>query len=142
MYSEINCGDGSNIAIPSINLIIAFIGIVATKQPHFPWHAFVHHVLTIIAFLFNIFAIIDLTLMAERWSSWSHHPRTSANWPHNFIVMDMVFVSVLMVNEIICGIMLFIQIVYFRNYFENCTLRRSTNLQRDNISERDQIVPA
>uniref|UniRef100_A0A914QU58 Uncharacterized protein n=1 Tax=Panagrolaimus davidi TaxID=227884 RepID=A0A914QU58_9BILA len=133
LYTEVNCGDGTDVFVPIANSMTAFIGLLAFKQGHLAWNAFLHFLFTIVMIFYNLFAVIDTILMASRWKYWAENPRTEENWPKNFQWIDWILAIVLLVNLIVCCILAGIHAIYHRDF---CGWQRRRD-QRSLINNRE-----
>ncbi|KAH7726099.1 Protein C34F6.11 [Aphelenchoides avenae] len=96
MYTEVNCTDGVSLTAPLVNIVAAFVGLVALKQPESSWAAFVHFVVSVTIFLMNVYFTCDQILMSKRW--FAVRARTDENWPIHFAWIDLsVVVTLLLV---------------------------------------------
>uniref|UniRef100_A0A7E4ZZB8 MARVEL domain-containing protein n=1 Tax=Panagrellus redivivus TaxID=6233 RepID=A0A7E4ZZB8_PANRE len=114
-YTEVNCSDGTDVFVPIANLMTAIVGVVAFKQGHLAWNAFLHFLFVLTMIFYNTFAFCDTILMTNRWVIRSYSPRTDANWPQKFAWIDSSIAAIMLLNLTLCGIMTFIHLVYHRD---------------------------
>ncbi|GMR32666.1 hypothetical protein PMAYCL1PPCAC_02861 [Pristionchus mayeri] len=120
MFDTVNCSDGVNIFPPMLNMMGAFTGLFTLRTLHLKWPAFVHLISCVIIFPLNIITAIDLIANSFHWGNyWSRYPEVSpvaeaTEWASSFLWMDVAIGIVALINDVLCGFIIF---VYFKFWY-------------------------
>ncbi|KAK0404935.1 hypothetical protein QR680_017711 [Steinernema hermaphroditum] len=118
IYPEVNCSDGSDIWVPILNVIVAFVGVVTIRALHLRWPPFVHVVSLAVLTVMNLIPIIDNLLMVIRWQRISEDKRFPSDWAYNFTYIDGSLFAVSVLIEFVCFGLLALDFIYYCKLFE------------------------